>query len=148
MYDSKVKVDFWLCHKDFYLFFAPKIFFLDSIIYPPKKFGDLTLSNLPLTNTTSSFSTTSTFSIPSTNRRSSGLHPHIYFRLWLLQTRTTASGTEAKSICLFRTSLSFRLQWNIVPLLILIGTGCNKQNIGSLQKAFEQIGIRHFSRKN
>ena len=100
----------------FRLFLTQKIFFLDSIIFPKKKFGDLTLSNLPLTNTTSSFSTTSTSSIPSTNRRSTGLHPYIYSRLWLFQMRTAASGTEAESICLFRTSLSFRVQRNIVPL--------------------------------
>ena len=100
-------------------FVAPRIFFLDSIIFQKKKFGDLTLSNIPPTNTTSSSSTTSTTStssIPSTNRRSTGLHPYIYSRLWLFQMRTAASGTEAESICLFRTSLSFRVQRNIVPL--------------------------------
>ena len=93
---------------------------MDSIIFFKKKVGDLTLSHIPPTNTTSSSSTTSTtstFSIPSTNRRSPGLHPHIYSRLWLFQIRTAASGTEAESICLFRTSLSFRVQRNIVPLV-------------------------------
>ena len=104
---------------DFLDFFAPKICFLDSITFLQKKFWDLTLSNIPPANTTSSSSTTSTtstFSIPSTDRRSTGLHPHIYSRLSLFQIRTAASGTEAESICLFRTSLSFRVQRNIVPL--------------------------------
>ena len=53
-------------------FFGPKTFFLDSIILPPKKFEDLILSNIPPTNTTGSFSTSS---ILSTNRRITGLHP-------------------------------------------------------------------------
>ena len=111
----------------FWFFFAPKIFFLDSIIFPQKKFGDLTLSNIPPTNTTSSFSTTSTSSIPSTNRRSTGLHPYIYSRLWLFQMRTAASGTEAESICSFRTSLSFRVEQNIVPLVTkLKPSNCDK----------------------
>ena len=35
---------------------------------------------------------------------------------WLFQMRTAASGTEAESIRLFRTSLSFRVARNIVPL--------------------------------
>ena len=74
MYDSKVKVDFDFVLRILRFFFAPKKFFLDSIIFHKKKFGDLTLSNLPLTNTTSSFSPTSTTSIPSTNIRSTGLH--------------------------------------------------------------------------
>jgi hypothetical protein len=50
--------------------------------------------------------------------RSTDLHPCIYSRLWLFQNRTAASGTEAESICLFRTSLSFRVVQNIVPLLV------------------------------
>ena len=114
----------------FLFFFAPEIFFLDSIIFPKKNFWDLTPTNLPLTNTTSSFSTTSTTStssIPSTNRRSTGLHPYIYSRLWLFQMKTAASGTEAESICLFRTSLSFRVQQNFIPLVIkLKNSNCDK----------------------
>ena len=101
--------------------FAPRIFFQDSIIFQKFFFCDLTLSNIPPTNTTSSFSTISTSSISiilSTNRRSTGLHLYIYSRLWPFQIRTAASGTEADSICLFRTSLSFRVQQNIVPLWI------------------------------
>ena len=50
------------------------------------KLVDLTLSNIPPTNTTgssSTTSTTSTSSVSSTSRRSTGLHPHIYSRLWL-----------------------------------------------------------------
>ena len=109
-------IDFVL--RIFKSFFLRQYFFLDSIIYPPKKFGDLTLSNIPPTNTITSFSTTSTSSILSTNRRSTGLHNHIYSRLWLFQIRTAASKTEAESICLFRISLSFRVQRKIVPLLM------------------------------
>ena len=48
------------------------------------------------------------------HRRSKSLHPHRYYRLWLFQIRTVAAGTEAESICLFRTSSSFRVQRNIV----------------------------------
>ena len=121
MYDSKVKVDFLLCLQDFLIFFVPTIFFLDSIIFPQKKFGDLILSNIPPTNTISFFSTTSTTStssIPSTNRRSTGLYPHINFRLRLFQIRKTAFWTEAESTFLFRFSLSFRVQRNIVPLWV------------------------------
>ena len=98
----------------------PNISFMDSMIFLPKKFGDIPFSNIPPTNTTSSSSTirtTSTTSILITNRRSTDLHPCIYSRLWLFQIRTAASGTEAESIRLFRTSLSFRVQRNIVPLL-------------------------------
>ena len=64
------------------------IIFIIFIISPPFFFAYLALSNIPPTNTTSSFSitsTTSTSSIPSTNRRSKGLHPYIYSRLWLFQ---------------------------------------------------------------
>ena len=81
------------------------------------KFCYSTLSNITLTNTHSSFSTTSTSSIPSTNRRSTGLYPHINFRLRLFQIRKTAFWTEAESTFLFRFSLSFRVQQNIVPLI-------------------------------
>ena len=121
MYVSKVNVDFWLRLEDFKILFCTKNFLFGFYNFPPKKFGDLPLSKLPLTNSTSSFSTTSTTStssIPSTNRRSTGLHPYIYSRLWLFQMRTSASGTVAEIICLFRTSLSFRVQRNIVPLWV------------------------------
>ena len=84
-----------------------------------EKFGDLTLSNISPTNATSSFSTTSTSSIPSTNRRSTGIHPCIYSRLWLFQIWTAAFGTESESICLFRTCLRFRVQQKIVTLWVL-----------------------------
>ena len=146
MYNSKVNVDFWLCLKNFLIFFGPKIFFLDSIIFPQKKFGDLTLSNLPLTNTTSSFSTTSTSSISSTNRRSTGLHPYIYSRLWLFQMRTSASRTEAGSICLFRTFLSFRVKRNIAPLWVF--EFCHKGNDvlfdSKAQRSSEQTNTLRF----
>ena len=81
--------------------------------------GDILFSNIPPTNTTSSSSTirtTSTTIILITNMRSTDLHPCIYSRLWLFQIRTAASGTEAESIRLFTTSLSFRVVQNIVPL--------------------------------
>ena len=48
---------------------------------------------------------------------STGPTPSSYSRLWLFQMRTAASGTEAESICLFRTSLSFIVEQNIVPIL-------------------------------
>ena len=73
---------FWGRQNFFFWFYNPP---------PPKKEKeklDLTFSNIPPTNTTSSSSTTSTSiipSIPSTNRRSTCLHPHIYSRLWLFQ---------------------------------------------------------------
>ena len=91
---------------------AQKTFILDLIIISKKKFIDFTLSNIPPTNTTSSFSTSSTSSI---NRRSTGLNPYIYSRLWLFQIETAASGTEAESICLFRTSFSFRVHETLFP---------------------------------
>ena len=100
---------------------APKNFFLDSINFLQKKIGDIPFSNIPPTNTTSSSSTirtTSTTIILITNMRSTDLHPCIYATLWLFQIRTAESGTEAESICLFRTSLSFRVQRNIVPLWV------------------------------
>ena len=103
--------------------FAPKI--SDSIIFSKKKFKDLPLSNIPPSKPTSSSSTTSTTStssIPSTNRRSTGLDPYIYSRLWLFQIKTAASGTKAESIFLLRTSLSFRVQQNIVPLVTKLKT--------------------------
>ena len=102
----------------FWFFFCTKNFLFGLIFFPEKEFGDLSLSNFTLSNTTSSFSTTSTSGIPSSNRRSTGLHPYIYFRLCPFQMRTAASRTEAVSICLFRTSLRFRVQRNIVPLWV------------------------------
>ena len=74
------------------------------MIFPQKKFGDLTLSNIPPTSTTSSSTTTSTSSILTTNRRGTGLRRHIYSIIWLFQI------IRAESMCLFRTSLSFRVQ--------------------------------------
>ena len=73
---------------------------------------DTLFSNIPPTNTTSSSSTirtTSTTIILITNMRSTDLHPCIYSRLLLFQITTAASGTEAEGICLFRTSLRFRV---------------------------------------
>ena len=42
-----LKIDDTPPFKDFKSFFAPQIFFWDSIIFPQKKSGDLTLSNIP-----------------------------------------------------------------------------------------------------
>ena len=98
---------------------APKFLFLDSTNFSKKKLGDLTLSNIPSTNTTRSSSitsTTSTSSIPSTNRRRTDLHPYIYSRLCLFQIRTAASGTEAENIRLFRTSLNLPSNKTLFPL--------------------------------
>ena len=100
---------------------------MDSKIFPKKKFGDIKLSNIPPTSTTSSSITTSTSSILSTSRRSTGLHHHNYSRLWLSQIRRAVSGTESESIRLFRTSLGFRVQPNIVHLVA-------KQNISNCNK--------------
>ena len=45
------------------------------------------------------------------------IHTLSYFsRQWLFQISRAASGREAECICLFRTSLSFRVQQNIFPL--------------------------------
>ena len=97
-------MDFWLC-----LHLKKKQFHAKNLVFrfynfPQKKFGDLTLSNIPPTSTTSSSTTTGTSSILTTNRRSTGLHCHIYSMLLLFQI------IRAESICLFRTSLSFRVQ--------------------------------------
>ena len=43
MYDSKVKVDFLLCLKDFLIFFCAKNFLFGFYNFPEKKFVDLTL---------------------------------------------------------------------------------------------------------
>ena len=101
------------------IFLAPNHFF-GFYNFLKKKFGDSTLSNIPATNTISSSSTISTPSIPSTNRRTTGLqlHPRIYSSLWLLQIRTAASGTEAENIRLFRTPMSFRVQRSIVAFWV------------------------------
>ena len=122
MKDSEVKLDFLHCLQDFLNFIFSKNFLFGFYKSLKKKFWDLTFSNIPPTNTTSFSNTTSTTSttsttiIRSTNRRSTGLHPHIYSRLWLFQIRTAVSRTEVESICLFRTSLSFRVKRNIDPL--------------------------------
>ena len=105
----------------FIFFFAPHFSFWILKFSKKNNFGDLPLSHIPPKNTTSSSSTTSTSSIPSTNTRSTDLHPHIYSRLW--QIITAASGTKAESICLITTYLSFRVQQKIGPLL-----KCNRKS--------------------
>ena len=89
----------------FFIFLCVQNILLGFYNFHKKMFGDLPFSNIPPTNTTSSSKTTSTLSIPRTNMRSTGLHPHIYSRLWLFQIRTAASEIEANGICLFRTFL-------------------------------------------
>ena len=124
----------WIFYFFLLIFLCTTNFLFGFYNFPLKKFGDLTLSNLPLTNTTSSFSTTSitsTSSIPSTNRRSTGLHPYIYSRLWLFRIRTAASGTEAESICLFTHSShkdSFSIE-NLVQQHTPTGYNCSPSQL-------------------
>ena len=102
------------------IFFGAQYFLFGFYKFLTRKFGDKFVLNIPHTSNTSSsrtISTTSTTRIRITNRRRMDLYPCIYSRLWLFQIRTEAAGTEAERICLFRTSLSFRVQLNIVPLL-------------------------------
>ena len=124
---------FYFVLRIFWFFLGAQYFLFRFYKFLTRKFGDKFVLNIPHTNNISSsstISTTSTTRIPITNRRMD-LHPCIYSRLWLFQIRTEAAGTEAERIYLFRTSLSFRVQLNIVPLLreYFLQTMCHKSPV-------------------
>ena len=66
--------------------------------------------------------TTITPFIFSSNRGSTGLHCHIYSRLWPIKIIRTASGTRAASIHLFRIFWSFRVPQNSILLVTKVKT--------------------------
>ena len=94
----------------FRYFCAPNILFLDSIIFFKKNIGGFNPFKYP---------SYKHHQVLQHHQHHQHLqHPYIYSRIWLFQIRTAALGTEAESICLFRTLLNFKFQQNIIPLWV------------------------------
>ena len=92
---------------------------MDSIIFPPKKLEIQPFEIYLLQTPPAPSEPPAPPAPPASPAQTGEAQAYIltFIPDWLFQMRTAASGTEAESIRLFRTSLSFRVQQNIFPLL-------------------------------